>query len=43
MFNKQRDRLFPMPEYDLSDEKVKVSIIGRVIDEAFSQILIANK
>lgn len=43
MFNKQRDRLFPMPEYDLSDEKVKVTIIGRVIDEAFARILIANQ
>lgn len=43
MFNKQRDRLFPMPEYDLTDEKVKVTIIGRVIDEAFARILIANQ
>lgn len=43
MFNKQRDRLFPMPEYDLSDEKVKVTIIGRVIDEAFARILTNNK
>ncbi len=42
MFNKQRDRLFPMPEYDLSDEKVRVTIIGRVIDEAFAQILTQN-
>lgn len=42
MFNKQRVRLFPMPEYDLSDEKVKVTIIGRVIDEAFARILTAN-
>lgn len=43
MFNKQRDRLFPMPEYDLKDEKVKVTIIGSVIDEAFARILTANK
>lgn len=42
MFNKQRVRLFPMPEYDLSDEKVKVTIIGRVIDEAFARILTQN-
>lgn len=42
MFNKQRIRLFPMPEYDLSDEKVKVTIIGRVIDEAFARILKTN-
>lgn len=42
MFNKQRLRLFPMPEYDLSDEKVKVTIIGKVIDEAFARILTRN-
>lgn len=43
MFDKQRIRLFPMPEYDLSNEKVKVTIIGKVIDEAFARILTANK
>lgn len=43
MFNKQRVRLFPMPEYDLSDEKVKVTIIGRVIDETFARILTENQ
>ena len=43
MFDKQRIRLFPMPEYDLSDEKVKVTIIGRVIDEAFARILLENR
>lgn len=43
MFNKQRIRLFPMPEYDLSNEKVKVTIIGRVIDEAFARILTENQ
>lgn len=43
MFNKQRVRLFPMPEYDLSNEKVKVTIIGRVIDEGFARILTANR
>ncbi len=43
MFNNQRIRLFPMPEYDLSDEKVKVTIIGKVIDEAFARILTENR
>ena len=42
MFNKQRIRFFPMPEYDLSGEKVKVTIIGRVIDEGFARILKTN-
>ncbi len=42
LFQYQRDRLFPMPEYDLSDGKVKVTIIGRVLDEEFARILIYN-
>lgn len=28
MFYLQRQRLFPMPDYDLSDNKVKVTIVG---------------
>lgn len=43
MFNNQRIRLFPMPEYDLTSEKVKVTIIGRVIDEQFARILTDNQ
>ena len=31
-----------MPEYDLSDGKVKVTIMGRVIDEEFANILLRN-
>ncbi len=31
-----------MPEYDFSDEKVKVTIIGKVINEEFAKILIKN-
>jgi ATP-dependent DNA helicase RecG len=42
LFQYQRDRLFPMPEYDFSDGKVKVTIIGRVLDEEFARILIHN-
>jgi ATP-dependent DNA helicase RecG len=40
MFTKQRDRNFPMPEYDLSEPgRVKVRIIGKVIDERYSRML----
>lgn len=39
MFVNQCIRLFPMPEYDFSDGKVQVSIIGKVIDENFARIL----
>ena len=42
MFKNQKERLFPMPEYDLSDGNVKVTITGRVIDEEFANILLRN-
>lgn len=43
MFLLQRNRYFPMPDYDLSDSnKVKVRIIGKVIDEKYTKLLIAK-
>ena len=42
MFIKQKDRFFPLPEFDLNDGKVKVSIVGQVIDENFAKILSSN-
>ena len=40
MFTKQRDRNFPMPEYDLGEPgRVKVRIIGKVIDERYTRML----
>ena len=42
MFLKQRIRLFPMPEYDFSNDCVKVEIIGKVIDEEFAKLLSRN-
>jgi len=40
MFTKQRERNFPMPEYDLSEPgRVKVRIIGKVIDERYTRML----
>ncbi len=39
MFNYQRERFFPMPEYDLSDDKVKVTVIGKVLDMDFARVL----
>ena len=42
VFNFQKQRFFPMPEYDFSDEKVKVTITGKVINEEFAKILIKN-
>ena len=39
MFNYQRARFFPMPEYDLSKQRVKVTIIGKVLDLDFARLL----
>lgn len=44
MFRKQRDRNFPMPDYDLNEEGVvRVTIPGRVIDERYTRMLIERK
>ena len=40
MFIKQRERLFPMPDYDLADpRKVKVVVPGKIIDPNYSRVL----
>lgn len=43
MFNKQRERLFPMPDYDFSDNKVKVTIVGKVMDIDYAMLLTRDK
>jgi len=44
MFRVQRDRNFPMPDYDLNKEGVvRVTIPGRVIDERYTRMLIERK
>lgn len=42
MFNFQRQRFFPMPEYDFSGNKVKVTIIGKVLDIDYARLLVRN-
>jgi ATP-dependent DNA helicase RecG len=43
MFILQRNRHFPMPDYDLSEpDKVKVTILGKVLDENYTKTLINN-
>lgn len=40
MFSLQMHRYFPLPDYDLTEpNKVKVKIIGKVIDENYTRIL----
>lgn len=42
IFNFQKLRFFPLPDYNLDDNKVKVTITGKILDENFARILIQN-
>lgn len=43
MFSVQRARSFPLPDYDLtSPESVVVRISGRILDENYTRLLLAN-
>ncbi|TCK82904.1 RNA-binding domain-containing protein [Albibacterium bauzanense] len=39
MFVIQKDKFFPLPEYDLSNQKVTVSITGRIVDVNYARKL----
>ena len=39
MFVLQKNKFFPLPEYDLSDRKVTVSIVGKVVDINYAKKL----
>jgi ATP-dependent DNA helicase RecG len=39
MFNYQRQRFFPMPDYKLKGNKVVVNVIGKVLDVEYSRVL----
>jgi len=43
IFNFQRVRFFPMPDYDLTGGKVKVTISGKVLDIDYARLLARNK
>jgi len=41
MFIKQRERFFPLPDYELNEpERVKVRILGKIINENYTRLLI---
>lgn len=42
IFNFQRERYFPMPDYDFTDEKVKATLTGRIINSTFARLLKAH-
>lgn len=37
MFNIQKNKFFPLPEYDISNNKVQVQIIGKVLDLKYAR------
>ena len=39
LFELQRERMFPMPEYDINDGKVKLTITGHVGNKAYAGLL----
>lgn len=43
VFNLQRNRFFPMPDYDLSDQqRVRVRLSGKILDENYTKLLISK-
>ena len=43
MFTRQRERSFPMPDYELQDpKKVIVRLTGQVLDENYTQLLLSQ-
>lgn len=43
IFNFQRERFFPMPDYDLSGGRVKVTISGKILDMEYARLLARNQ
>ena len=43
MFLYQRERFFPLPDFDLTEGKVKVTITGKVLDIDYARLLAQNK
>lgn len=42
MYSYQRKRLFPVPLYQISDDRVSVTITGKIIDANYARILVRN-
>lgn len=43
VFSVQRNRFFPMPDYDLSDaQRVRVRLSGKILDENYTRLLISK-
>lgn len=42
MFRVQRERFFPMPDYEFTGNKVKVTLTGKVLDMEYARVLAKN-
>lgn len=42
MYNYQRQRLFPLPDYNLTNNRVEVTITGKILDMNYANILANN-
>ena len=42
MYNHQRQRLFPLPDYNMADNRVEVTITGKILDMNYANILAGN-
>lgn len=42
MYNYQRQRLFPLPDYNLTDNRVEVTITGKILDMNYANILASH-
>lgn len=43
VFESQRKRLFPLPDYDLTEpERVRVTVYGSILDENYTRLLVEN-
>jgi ATP-dependent DNA helicase RecG len=42
MFRVQRQRFFPMPDFELTSNKVKLTLIGKVLDIGYARALVRN-
>lgn len=42
MYRVQRERYFPMPDYDFGGNKVKLTLTGKVLDMDYARVLIRN-
>jgi len=42
MFHAQKNKFFPLPDYDISNGKVKVTIIGKILDMDYARLLAQN-